>query len=207
LLYCGQCGSLLTSTFTRQRAHRYYVCDCAQVPVAALDLEPALVRELEPMLGDRPDEVLIRQTLTRVTYDSRNRQVVVALGDGTQFEFPLPAPNRRGARSASRHREGRIPRVSRLMALAIKFEKVVREHRLRDYAEIARRGEVSRARLSQIVSLMNLAPAIQEALLFLPKTVTGRDRITEKQMRKIACVIDWERQQVLFRGIPSGSTR
>jgi hypothetical protein len=93
------------------------------------------------------------------------------------------------------------------MALAIKFEKVVREHRLRDYAEIARRGEVSRARLSQIVSLMNLAPAIQEALLFLPKTVTGRDRITEKQMRKIACVIDWERQQVLFRGIPSGSTR
>ena len=58
LVYCGQCGSLLKQTFTRQRAHRYYVCDCAQVPVAAADLEPALVRELEPMLGDRPDELV-----------------------------------------------------------------------------------------------------------------------------------------------------
>jgi hypothetical protein len=207
LLYCGQCGSLLTLTFTRQRAHRYYVCDCAQVPVAVVDLEPALVRELEPMLGDRPEEVLIRQTLKRATYDSRTRQVDVRLADGTQFEFHLAAPNRRGARTDSRLREGRVPRVSRLMALAIKFEKLVREHRLRDYAEVARLGAVSRARLSQIGSLMNLAPAIQEALLFLPKTVTGHDRITEKQMRQIACVIDWERQQELFRGVQSAATR
>ena len=134
LLYCGQCGSSLTPTFTRHRAYRYYRCDCAQVPVAAVDLELALARELEPMLGDRPDEVLIRQTLKRTTYDSRTRQVVVELADGTQFGFHLAAPNRRGARSAARRREGRVPRVSRLMALAIKFEKLVREHRLRDYA-------------------------------------------------------------------------
>jgi site-specific DNA recombinase len=207
LLYCGQCGSLLRATFTRRRANRYYVCDCAQVPVSAVDLEPAVARELEPILGDRPSDVLIRQTLQRVTYDSRTRQVIVALGDGTQFEFPLPAPNRRGVRSAGRAREGRVPRVSRLMALAIKFEKLVREQRMGDYAEIARLGEVSRARLSQIVSLLNLAPAIQETVLFLPKTVTGHDRITEKQMRKIASVVDWDRQQNLFRGVQSSSSR
>ena len=47
-----------------------------------------------------------------------------------------------------------------------KFEKLVREQRMGDYAEIARLGEVSRARLSQIVSLLNLAPAIQETVLF-----------------------------------------
>src|SRR5580704_1786154 len=105
LLYCGQCGSLLKQTFTRQRVHRYYVCDCAQVPVAAVDLEPALVRELEPMLGDRPNELVIRQALRRLTYDSRTRQVVVELGDETRFEFTLAAPNRRGARSAARMRE------------------------------------------------------------------------------------------------------
>jgi DNA invertase Pin-like site-specific DNA recombinase len=203
LLFCGQCGALLKQTFTRQRANRYYVCDCAQVPVAATDLESAVVRELEPMLGDRPDEVLIRQKVKRATYDSRTRQVVVDLEDGTQFQFHLAAPNGQGVRGGSRPREGRVPRVSRLMALAIKFEKLVREHRLRDYAEIARLGEASRARLSQIVSLINLAPAIQEALLFLPKTVTGHDRITEKQMRKIAQVIDWERQQVLFHELRS----
>lgn len=93
------------------------------------------------------------------------------------------------------------------MALAIKFEKLVRKHRLRDYAEIARLGEASRARLSQIMCLIHLAPAIQEALLFLPKTVTGHDRITEKQMREIACVIDWERQQDLFRELQSTAAR
>jgi site-specific DNA recombinase len=207
LLFCGQCGSRLTSAFTRQRTYRYYICDCAQAPVAALDLEQSVARELEPMLGDRPEEGLIRQTLKRAIYDSRSRQVTLELQAGTQFEFRLAAPNRRGVRSPSRPHEGRIPRVSRLMALAIKFEKLVREHRLRGYAEIARLGEVSRARLSQIGSLMNLAPAIQEALLFLPKTVTGHDRITEKRMRGIAREIDWERQQALFRGIQSGGAR
>ena len=207
LLHCGQCGSPLTPTFTRRRVHRYYVCDCAQAPVASVDLEPALVRELESILGDRPSEVLIRQTIKRVTYDSRTRQVVVELADGTRFEFHLAAPNRRGARSAFRPREGRVPRVSRLMALAIKFEKLLREHWLRDYAEIARLGEVSRARLSQIGSLLNLAPAIQEALLFLPKTVIGHDRVTEKQMRKFAHVVDLGAAADSLRGVQLGRLR
>ena len=207
LLYCGQCGSLLTPTFTRRRVHRYYVCDCAQVPVAAIDLEPALVRELEPILGHHPDEVLLRQAIGRIIYDSRTRQVSIELKDATRFDFHLAPANRRGARGDSRLRQGRIPRVSRLMALAIKFERSVRTHQFRDYAEIARLGKASRARLSQIASLMNLAPSIQEALLFLPKTVQGHDRITEKHMREIARLVDWERQQELFRDLQSGSGR
>jgi hypothetical protein len=47
--------------------------------------------------------------------------------------------------------------------------------------------------------LANLAPAIQEALLFLPKTLTGPDRITENRLRRIARLVDWEAQQRLFR--------
>ena len=138
----------------------------------------------------------------------RTRQVVGELGDGTEFRFHLAAPNGKGVRGRLHPREGRIPRVSRLMALAIKFEKLVREHRLRDYAEIARLGEASRARLSQIMCLINLAPPIQEALLFLPKTVSWeRPHTRRKQMRQIACVIDWERQQVLFQGVQSGAAR
>jgi hypothetical protein len=54
---------------------------------------------------------------------------------------------------------------------------------------------------------MNLAPAIQEALLFLPKTVQGHDRITEKQMREIAQFVDWDRQQDLFRHLQSGAAQ
>ena len=172
-----------------------------------MDLEPALVRELEPILGDNPNEALLRQTLGRIAYDSRTRQVTVELKDGTRLEFHLASANRRGARGTARLRKGRIPRVSRLMALAIKFDNSVRTHRFRDYAEIAHLGKTSRARLSQIASLMNLAPVIQEALLFLPKTVQGHDRITEKQMREIAQLIDWERQQELFRSLQSRGRR
>jgi site-specific DNA recombinase len=201
LLHCGQCGTPMAPTFTRQRRYRYYACDCPAPPVAAVDLEPALVRQLEPMVGDRPSEAVLRQTIARVTYNRCTRQVAIELRDGTRFAFRLEQPVRRGARSVRDKPQGRIPRVSRLMALALKFDGLVRKRQVRDYAEIARLGQVSRARLSQLVSLLNLAPALQEALLFLPKTIAGHDRITERAMRDIAQVIDWERQQELFRGL------
>jgi hypothetical protein len=47
--------------------------------------------------------------------------------------------------------------------------------------------------MSQIMSLTNLAPDIQEALLFLPKTMAGPDPITERRLRSIAQTINWSR--------------
>ena len=42
------------------------------------------------------------------------------------------------------------------------------------------------ARITQIMNLLNLAPDIQEALLFLPHTLKGRDSIRERDLRPIA---------------------
>jgi hypothetical protein len=53
--------------------------------------------------------------------------------------------------------------------------------------------------MSQIMLLRELAPAIQEELLFLPKTLSGPDRLYERALRDIAQVIDWERQMEMFR--------
>ena len=64
---------------------------------------------------------------------------------------------------------GRLPRISRLMALAIRFDGLVREGVVADQAELARLGHVSRARITQIMNLLHLAPDIQEALLFLAR--------------------------------------
>jgi hypothetical protein len=61
--------------------------------------------------------------------------------------------------------------------------------------------------LSQILSLNNLAPGIQEALLFLPKTTSGSDRITEKSVRQIAGKADWADQRKLFQGLVDASWR
>lgn len=92
-------------------------------------------------------------------------------------------------------RGGRVPRVSRLMALAIHLNQLVQDGVVADQAELARLGHVSRARLTQIMNLLQLAPDIQEALLFMPATATGRDAITEKQLRSVATILIWKKQR------------
>jgi len=94
---------------------------------------------------------------------------------------------------------GRVPRLSRLMALAIRFEKLVRDGAVRDYADLARLGNVSRARLTQIMNLLVLAPDIQEAILFLPRTDRGFDPISERQIRRVTVEPDWRRQRRMWR--------
>ena len=90
---------------------------------------------------------------------------------------------------------GNVPRVARLMALAVHFDGLVRRGEAADFATLARWGQVTRARMSQIMDLLHLAPDIQEALLFLPRTQRGRDPITEHDLRPIAAIADWERQR------------
>jgi hypothetical protein len=90
---------------------------------------------------------------------------------------------------------GRIPRVSKLMALAIRMDGLIREGVVTDQAEIARIGQVTTARMSQIMNLLNLAPDIQEAILFLPEVTSGKPTITERHLRLIAAELSWARQR------------
>ncbi len=90
---------------------------------------------------------------------------------------------------------GNIPRVSKLMALAIRLEKLVNSGEVGDYADLARLGQVSRARITQIMNLLLLASDIQEEILFLPRTVKGRDPIRERDLRPIAAIPHWHRQR------------
>jgi len=61
----------------------------------------------------------------------------------------------------------RPPRLSRLVALAHKLEGLVRSGTVKDFVEMARLTRVSAARIHQIVRLAQLAPPIQERILFL----------------------------------------
>jgi hypothetical protein len=92
-----------------------------------------------------------------------------------------------------------IPRIARLMALAIRFEGLLQEEAIQDHAELARLGQVTRARISQIMKLLYLAPDIQEQLLFLPP-LSG---LTERNLRPVANRIDWAEQRRLFQDIGS----
>ena len=71
---------------------------------------------------------------------------------------------------------------------------------VKDYAELARLGQVTRARLTQIMNLLDLAPDIQEEILFLPTVASERKAIPERRVRKVAAVADWGRQRAMWRG-------
>ena len=81
------------------------------------------------------------------------------------------------------------------MALAIRLDAVLGQHPDVAPSELARRGRISRTRMTQILNLLNLAPDIQERLLFLPSLTKGRESISEKSLRRIAGEWRWERQR------------
>ncbi|MBN1553550.1 MAG: hypothetical protein JXA11_02310 [Phycisphaerae bacterium] len=56
-----------------------------------------------------------------------------------------------------------------------------------------------RARMTQIMNLLLLAPDIQEEILFLPRTTSGRDPIREHHIRLITTVLDWRKQRRLWK--------
>ncbi len=106
---------------------------------------------------------------------------------------------------------GRVPRIARLLALAHKFDGLLRQGTVPDYAALACLGQVSRARITQIMNLLYLAPDIQEEILFLPPTVRGHDPIPLTRLRATAQLLDWRRQrtrwrQLLQRHYPGGVT-
>lgn len=92
-------------------------------------------------------------------------------------------------------RRGKVPRISRLMALAIRMDEMLRRGEAQDTLELAELGKVSQPRLTQILSLSLLAPEIQEALLYLPREMTGRSKIHERNLRPITRELCWEIQR------------
>jgi hypothetical protein len=88
---------------------------------------------------------------------------------------------------------GRVPRVARILALAHHFDKLIDQGVVKDYADIARLTQLSRARVAQIMTLKFLAPSIQEEIAWLPNSF-GKDKVQEKAVRKIAMIADWDEQ-------------
>ena len=122
-------------------------------------------------------------TITRSFHTTRRR-------DGRQHLRPGPAPATP---------KGKIPRLSRLMDLAIHCHELLRSGQITNQFELARHAQITPARMTQILTLLNLASDIQEELLFLPRTTNGRGEVQEKDVRKIAMELDWEMQREMWQ--------
>ncbi len=91
----------------------------------------------------------------------------------------------------------KVPRVARLLALAHKFQGMLDRGEVESMAELARLGRVSRARISQVMDLLMLAPDIQEAIL------CGRATPTARLVLPIAGRAAWSEQRQGWRQLPS----
>jgi hypothetical protein len=106
--------------------------------------------------------------------------------------------HRRGDGELAAHSPGHVPRISRLMALAIRFDQLICDGVVADQAELARLGHLSRARLTQIMDLLNLAPDIQEQLLIQTSLRIAYDTVSERLLRPVAAEPSWRKQRQLW---------
>lgn len=114
-----------------------------------------------------------------------------------EIEVKNPTALRKGRPRADRQpsepEPPRISRLARLIALAIKFEDMVERGEVQDFADLARLGYVTRARITQIMNLLNLAPDLQQALL-----EDAELALSERDLRPITTVVSWKEQRRLF---------
>jgi len=93
----------------------------------------------------------------------------------------------------------KLPHITKLMALAIRLEHLLASGQVKDQAEIARVAGITRARVTQIINLTNLAPDIQQAILDLEPTTDPVPRFREREVRTIAILPNWETQRVRWK--------
>ena len=93
-----------------------------------------------------------------------------------RFRIQRQRHGRKALRGDSDHQElpsERVPRVARLMALAIHFEQLLRKGVVADQTQLTRLGHVSQ----------------------LPPTQGGREHLSERELRPIAALAGWPRQR------------
>ena len=81
---------------------------------------------------------------------------------------------------------GAVPRIARLVALAIRIERLIRRGQVRDYAHLPRLGYVTRARITQIMNLLYPAP------------VDSGGAADSAALRPIDAGSHWSRQQAMW---------
>jgi hypothetical protein len=64
------------------------------------------------------------------------------------------------------------------MALAIECDRLISDGVIKNQSELAHYAQVTTARMTHIMWLTNLAPEIQEAILFLPRARFGAGRLS-----------------------------
>ncbi len=118
------------------------------------------------------------------------------------------APNSRQRAASRASGARRYPaHVARQLALAHALQRRVDSGEFADHATMARALGFTRARISQLMDLLLLAPDLQEEILFL-EVPSGKQPISERALREaVLRSLDWVEQRRRWRalGVAVGS--
>ena len=101
---------------------------------------------------------------------------------------------------------GRLPRITKMMALAIRLYDLLATGQVKDQAEIARTAGITRARVTQILNLTQLAPDIQQAILDLQPTTDSAPCFRQHEIRQIAFHPNWKKQRASWKRLAKRSS-
>ena len=142
----------------------------------------------------------------------REQTVEISLGPKGAFEngnvggLMLRAPPNRVVRSAPPGKPARIPKTPRVVELlrkAVEWKALLDSGEVATQADIACQEGITRARVTQVLGLLRLAPEIQEHILSLPDAAHP-PLVTERILRPIVTIADHHNQLREFqRGLSS----
>jgi hypothetical protein len=92
----------------------------------------------------------------------------------------------------------KTPRVVELLRKAIEWKTLLESGQIATQADIACQEGITRARVTQILGLLRLAPEIQEKILSSPGTLHHR-LVTERLLRPIGAIADHRDQMREFQ--------
>ena len=89
----------------------------------------------------------------------------------------------------------RPAKIARLLAWAHKAQRQIDDGEFETRAHLARHLHVTKARITQLLDLTLLAPAIQEELLFL-EAIDGKEPVSERGLREVVGTVEWAKQSI-----------
>jgi hypothetical protein len=121
----------------------------------------------------------------------RERHVAVSF---VEERRPLPPTVRRPAK------------IARMLALAHHIQRAIEAGVFLDRASVADRVRLTRARVTQLLDLLLLAPDIQSAVLDL-QAIDGVEPIAEHSLRPLTRPMSWDEQRALWSNLQPAAPR
>jgi len=155
-------------------------------PVCASNSAEKIEQPVEIALG--PKGAFENHNVGTIVREIRSDQIVSAVSPRSRNKKPP--------------KELKIPRVKLLLQKAIEWNRQLETGEAASQAEIARRENLTRGRVTQILNLGHLDPEIQEYILSMPDS-KRQPVVTERALRPIAIIDNHKEQKSIFSNLLS----